>query len=36
MKAEYMVKTQAMKKAIWLHCFLSKIDYFHDNNVIII
>ncbi len=31
-----MVKTQAMKKAIWLHCFLSEIGYFHDNNVVII
>jgi hypothetical protein len=36
MKAEYMAETQAMKKAIWLHCFLSEIDYFHDNNVVII
>jgi len=36
MKAEYMTETQAMKKAIWLHCFLSEIDYFHDNNVVII
>ncbi len=35
-EAEYMAETQAMKKAIWLHCFLSEIDYFHDNNVIII
>jgi len=31
-----MIKTQAMKKAIWLRCFLSEIDYFHDNNVVII
>jgi len=31
-----MTEMQAMKKAIWLHCFLSEIDYFHDNNVIII
>jgi len=36
MKAEYMTETQAMKKAIWLRCFLSEIDYFHDNNVVII
>ncbi len=36
MKAEYMTETQAMKKAIWLHHFLSEIGYFHDNNVIII
>jgi len=36
MKAEYMAKTQAMKKAIWLRCFLSEIGYFHDNNVIVI
>jgi len=36
MKTEYMIKMQAIKKAIWLHCFLSEIDYFHDNNVIII
>ncbi len=35
-EAEYMVKMQAMKKAIWLRCFLSEIDYFHDNNVVII
>jgi len=35
-EAEYMVKTQAMKKAIWLRCFLSEIGYFHDNNVVII
>ena len=31
-----MIEMQAMKKAIWLHCFLNEIDYFHDNNVIII
>jgi len=31
-----MVKMQAMKKAIWLHCFLSEIGYFHDNNVVVI
>jgi len=31
MKAEYMAKTQAMKKAIWLRRFLSEIGYFHDN-----
>jgi len=36
MKAEYMTEMQAMKKAIWLRCFLSEIDYFHDNNVVII
>ncbi len=36
MKAEYMTETQAMKKAIWLCCFLSKIGYFHDNNVVVI
>ncbi len=36
MKAEYMIKMQAMKKAIWLRCFLSEIGYFHDNNVIVI
>jgi len=36
MKAEYMVKMQAMKKAIWLRRFLSEIDYFHDNNVVVI
>jgi hypothetical protein len=35
-EAEYMVKMQAMKKAIWLCCFLSEIGYFHDNNVVII
>jgi len=35
-EAEYMAEMQAMKKAIWLHCFLSEIDYFHDDNVIII
>jgi len=35
-KAEYMIKTQAMKKAIWLRRFLSEIDYFHDDNVVII
>jgi len=35
-KAEYMAKMQAMKKAIWLRHFLSEIDYFHDNNVVII
>jgi len=31
-----MVKTQAMKKAIWLRHFLSEIDYFHDDNVVVI
>ena len=36
MKAEYMVETQAMKKAIWLCHFLSEIDYFHDDNVVVI
>jgi len=36
MKTEYMTEMQAIKKAIWLCCFLSEIDYFHDNNVIII
>jgi len=36
MKAEYIIKTQAMKKAIWLRRFLSEIGYFHDNNVVII
>jgi len=36
MKVEYMTETQGMKKVIWLRCFLSEIDYFHDNNVIII
>jgi len=36
MKAEYMTEMQAMKKAIWLHRFLSEIDYFYDNNVIVI
>jgi len=35
-EAEYMVKTQAMKKAIWLCYFLSEIGYFHDNNVVVI
>jgi len=35
-KAEYMTETQAMKKVIWLRHFLSEIDYFHDNNVVII
>ncbi len=35
-KAEYMTETQAMKKAIWLRRFLSEIDYFHDNNVVVI
>ena len=35
-KAEYMTEMQATKKAIWLCCFLSEIDYFHDNNVVII
>jgi len=35
-EAEYMVETQAIKKAIWLRCFLSEIGYFHDNNVVII
>ncbi len=35
-EAEYMVKMQATKKVIWLRCFLSEIDYFHDNNVVII
>ncbi len=36
MKVKYMVKMQAMKEAIWLRCFLNEIDYFHDNNVIVI
>jgi len=36
MKAEYMTEPQAMKKVIWLHHFLNEIDYFHDNNVVII
>ncbi len=36
MKAEYMTEMQAMKKVIWLCCFLSEIDYFHNNNVVII
>ncbi len=31
-----MAKMQAIKKAIWLRCFLSEIDYFHDNDVVII
>ncbi len=35
-EAEYMTEMQAMKKAIWLRRFLSEIDYFHDNNVVII
>jgi len=35
-EAEYMAETQAIKKAIWLRCFLSEIGYFHDNNVVII
>jgi len=35
-EAEYMVKMQAMKKVIWLRCFLSEIGYFHDNNVVVI
>ncbi len=35
-EAEYMIKMQAMKKAIWLRHFLNEIDYFHDNNVVII
>ncbi len=35
-EAEYMAEMQAMKKAVWLRCFLSEIDYFCDNNVIII
>ncbi len=36
MKAEYMAEIQAIKKAIWLHCFFSEIDYFYDENVVII
>jgi len=36
MKAEYMTEMQAMKKAIWLCCFLNEIDYFHDDNVVVI
>ncbi len=36
MKAEYMTETQAMKKVIWLRCFLNEIGYFHDNNVVVI
>jgi len=35
-EAEYMAKTQAMKKVIWLCRFLNEIGYFHDNNVVII
>jgi len=35
-EAEYMIEMQAMKKAIWLRCFLSEIGYFHDNNVVVI
>jgi len=35
-KTEYMTEMQAMKKVIWLRCFLSEIGYFHDNNVIVI
>ncbi len=35
-KAEYMTEMQAMKEAIWLRRFLSEIDYFHDNNVVVI
>ncbi len=35
-ETEYMAEMQAIKKVIWLHCFLSEIDYFHNNNVIII
>ncbi len=35
-EAEYMAETQAMKKAIWLRCFLSEIGYFHNNNVVVI
>ena len=31
-----MAETQAIKKVIWLRRFLSEIDYFHDNNVVII
>jgi len=31
-----MTETQAMKEAIWPRCFLSEIDYFHDDNVVII
>ncbi len=31
-----MTEMQAMKKAIWLRCFLNEIGYFHDNNVVII
>jgi len=31
-----MAKMQAMKEAVWLHCFLSEIGYFHDNNVVVI
>ncbi len=31
-----MTEMQAMKEAIWLRRFLSEIDYFHDNSVIII
>jgi len=31
-----MTEMQAMKKAIWLCCFLNEIDYFHDDNVVII
>jgi len=35
-EAKYMAETQATKKVIWLCCFLSEIDYFHDNNVVVI
>ncbi len=35
-ETEYMAETQAIKKVIWLRRFLSEIDYFHDNNVVII
>lgn len=35
MKTEYMTETQTTKKAIWLHCFLTEIDVFYDDVIII-
>jgi len=35
-EAEYMAETQATKEAIWLRRFLGEIDYFYDNNVVVI
>jgi len=35
-EAEYMAEMQAMKEAIWLRRFLSEIDYFHDDDVVLI